>query len=384
MAEQMILYTDPVTGLEYAGDIGETTPVSWRPRGDLHFEEWIAIGNTLQQVGASLNWWIGDWLNYGERQWGEMYAQAEVTTGWDYQRLADAKWVSSRVEFSLRNENLRWSHHKEVASLEPDEQAKWLERTVTNGWSVRQLREEIRGVPEPPLLPPTEPDEVPFNHITRWDIPAAERTPVDDYEQQPDEAPALIYPVQPEVLARQGDGVSPRPLRDSNGMAVHYSSESPEHYTPPVIIEAALACLGEIDLDPCSNSHETPNVPASKHYTSEDDGLSQRWCGRVYMNPPYGRKIRGWVSKLCESYSTGDVTEALALVPGRIDTQWWRMLRDFPACFVTGRLTFGGNDDPAPFPSAVFYLGNDIEMFYATFSHLGDIWQRIEPGMFGE
>jgi len=142
--------------------------------------------------------------------------------------------------------------------------------------------------------------------------------------------------------------------------------------------------MDEIDLDPCSNSHETPNVPAAMHYTAEDDGLAQEWRGRVYMNPPYGREIGAWVSKLVESYMLGDVTHAIALLPARTDTQWFAKLRNYPVCFVTGRLTFVGNDDPAPFPSAVFYLGDDIAQFYYAFSELGDIWQRIEPGMFAE
>src|SRR5687768_15608880 len=115
----LVLYKDEVTGLDYAGDIGETTPVSWQPRGTLKFEEWQAIGNTLQQVGASLNWWVGDWLNYGEQRWGEMYAQAVEITGWDYNRLSKAKWVSASVQFCNRLQKLSWTHHHEVASLEP-------------------------------------------------------------------------------------------------------------------------------------------------------------------------------------------------------------------------------------------------------------------------
>jgi len=59
-----------------------------------------------------------------------------------------------------------------------------------------------------------------------------------------------------------------------DGHAVHYSSETPEHYTPKVILEAVVECLGEIDLDPCSNSGD-PNVPARMHFTEGDrDG---RW-----------------------------------------------------------------------------------------------------------
>lgn len=165
---------------------------------------------------------------------------------------------------------------------------------------------------------------------------------------------------------------------------VHLSTGQPEHYTPRVIIDAVLACFdGVIDLDPCCENRTIPNVPARLHYTQREDGLKQPWSGRVYMNPPYGRKIDAWIEKLCAEHHNGNVTQAIALVPARTDTQWFKRLRDFVCCFVEGRLTFSGSD-PAPFPSAVFYLGENIEMFYFQFVSFGDIWQRLEPGMFAE
>lgn len=167
-------------------------------------------------------------------------------------------------------------------------------------------------------------------------------------------------------------------------MAVHFSSETPEHYTPREIIDAVTDCMGKIDLDPCSNSHESPNIPARYHFTQDDDGLAQMWLGKVYMNPPYGREIVEWVEKLVKSHEGGEVEEAIALVPARTDTQWWALLRDYPVCFVRGRLKFGGAENGAPFPSAVFYLGDEIDKFYYSFCGIGDIWQRVEPGMFGE
>ena len=55
------------------------------------------------------------------------------------------------------------------------------------------------------------------------------------------------------------------------------SHESTEHYTPKYILDAVLACMGAIDLDPCSNSREIPNVPAARHYTAQGNGLVQPW-----------------------------------------------------------------------------------------------------------
>jgi len=42
------------------------------------------------------------------------------------------------------------------------------------------------------------------------------------------------------------------------------SHESTEHYTPQYILDAVIVCMGAIDLDPCSNSREIPNVPAAR------------------------------------------------------------------------------------------------------------------------
>jgi len=162
-------------------------------------------------------------------------------------------------------------------------------------------------------------------------------------------------------------------VRDETA-SVHYSSQTSEWFTPPLIIERVLKVMGEVDLDPCSNSHETPNVPAAKHFTKEDNGLSQTWHGRVYMNPPYGREIANWVNYLCKEYEQGDVSEAIALLPARTDTEWFRRLRQYPRCFIWGRLRFSGNETGAPFPSMAVYLGGNISRFKEAFGSIGDIY----------
>ena len=103
------------------------------------------------------------------------------------------------------------------------------------------------------------------------------------------------------------------------------------------------------------------------------------------MNPPYGREIGDWVNKLTEAFVSGDVTEAIALVPGRIDTEWYRKLTRYArlVCHISGRLTFIGNNDPAPFPSVVAYLGDNDAGFYEVFGGLGEIWQLVTQEMIG-
>ena len=154
-----------------------------------------------------------------------------------------------------------------------------------------------------------------------------------------------------------------------------FSSQSVEWYTPMHIIQSVIAVLGSVDLDPCSNSRTHPNVPARRHYTKSDDGLSKTWFGRIYVNPPYGREIAAWVQKLSSEYQAERVIEAVTLLPARTDTTWFQMLREYPRCFIHGRLKFGEAKNSAPFPSVVVYLGTELEKFHSVFSKLGDVYE---------
>ncbi len=144
---------------------GTFTDVSYQLPEDLTFAEWEQIGEVLRYLGKSVMWWIGDWVRYGERKYGEMYAQAIEVTGYDYQTLADAVYVAKHVDFSRRHENLSWSHHKEIASRDPSEQAALLDRVEQEGWTREQLRRELRqrrlGAPSPTNEDPLDhPDDL--------------------------------------------------------------------------------------------------------------------------------------------------------------------------------------------------------------------------------
>ena len=124
------------------------TPVSLEIAGQIKIEEWLKIGEGLKAFSSGTKWWIGDWILYGEQKYGEMYSQGIEKTGLEYDTLKDIKYVASKIEKSGRHDNLSFSHHKAVASLELKEREKWLVKSEKENWDRNQLRNEIKGKKE--------------------------------------------------------------------------------------------------------------------------------------------------------------------------------------------------------------------------------------------
>jgi hypothetical protein len=158
---------------------------------------------------------------------------------------------------------------------------------------------------------------------------------------------------------------------------VLFSSKSVEYYTPADIVARVQAVLGEIDLDPCSDPGH--HIPAKQHFTRKDNGLAKPWRGRVYLNPPYGKQIADFIKKLISEYKSGQVTEAIALLPDHTMRRWFGSLRDYPRCHVHGALNFLATDTKGKSPdgTVMFYLGTNVRKFYEVFSEIGDVYGRF-------
>lgn len=107
--------------------------------------EWLDAGRVVALVERANRWWIGDYLNYGERSYGDTYTEALDLFELDYGTLADLKWLASEMGFSCRHENLSVEHHRTVAPLESDIREYWLDRAEANHWTRRELRAHIKG-----------------------------------------------------------------------------------------------------------------------------------------------------------------------------------------------------------------------------------------------
>jgi N6-adenosine-specific RNA methylase IME4 len=139
------------------------TTTSWAPVRELSYDEWLRHGHTIARVQDASMWWLGDWWRYGEHRYGDRARAAELELPWAFQTCMDAGWVASRIGTSRRREVLSWSHHREVAALEPDEQDRWLAAAEQGDdpdddgehWTRAELRAELRSrrslnAPAPP------------------------------------------------------------------------------------------------------------------------------------------------------------------------------------------------------------------------------------------
>lgn len=171
-------------------------------------------------------------------------------------------------------------------------------------------------------------------------------------------------------------------------MSFEHSSETPEHYTPPEIAEAAREVMGGIDLDPASC--EKANEVVRSTYIYSAHGLELDWddpegpgAMRVFLNPPGGKLdartlaegVRGpglssaavWWAKLVHEYELEHVEQAVfvcfnlelvrtsQLFPGT------RSVLEFPFCVPRSRLRFWNETTPIgkgqpKYPNAIVYL----------------------------
>lgn len=157
------------------------------------------------------------------------------------------------------------------------------------------------------------------------------------------------------------------------------SSETNEWFTPPEVLKA-IAPLGPIALDPCGNPL-SPVEAERRIIWPEADGLKADWHtlavgGLVYINPPFGRRLRLWARKIQREAAAG--AEIVLLVPARVDTSWWETLHPAAWCAWRRRIRFirpdGRRNDPAPFPVALLYFGRRAALFAAHLRKHGRIY----------
>ncbi len=113
---------------------------------DATFKEWEEAFTQIKRIHGAATFWLGDLLNYGESKWGEKYSQALDATEYEEQTLRNAAWVAKQIPRERRRnlDKVSYSHHAEIAALDPEQQDHWLQRVEMDGMSRDALRIAIR------------------------------------------------------------------------------------------------------------------------------------------------------------------------------------------------------------------------------------------------
>ena len=161
---------------------------------------------------------------------------------------------------------------------------------------------------------------------------------------------------------------------------------TPDYGTPEDFLDLVRATFGgPIGLDPCTAPHNPTR--ARTYYTPIEDGLAPyrpwRQLGPVFMNPPYGKRVRLWTGKMAREFPD----EALLLLPARTDTAWFQAIYPYAeeVCWWRGRMVFidpatgkpavdaKGKPQTGMFPSVVLYWGQHRGRFRAVFRDRGQL-----------
>lgn len=106
------------------------------------------------------------------------------------------------------------------------------------------------------------------------------------------------------------------------------------------------------ELDVCATEQ---NAKCKRYFSPEVDGLSQKWFGVCWMNPPYGQQTGKWIKKAYESAQDG--ATVVCLIASRTDTRWWHdYVMKGEIRFLRGRVRFRSVDKKIgspPFASTV-------------------------------
>jgi N6-adenosine-specific RNA methylase IME4 len=112
-----------------------------------NLDHWTGALEFACHAYASSPFWIGDLVAYAESRehWREKLSQAMALTGLAEQTLHNLGHISRRVKEQQRMVAQSVAHAAVVAAMPAEDQGEWLERSQTEGWTVRELQQNVKA-----------------------------------------------------------------------------------------------------------------------------------------------------------------------------------------------------------------------------------------------
>jgi hypothetical protein len=133
---------------------GLLSKTSWNLPESMTEQDWKLAGKSLTMMDGALNWWLGDWWNFGGHQYGERKAlvESEEWEGPAYQTCKDIGMVCAGFERSRRRDLVPFNHHRELISLpepEADKLLDWCENVLEESGrvpTISTIRDRVKQV----------------------------------------------------------------------------------------------------------------------------------------------------------------------------------------------------------------------------------------------
>ena len=126
------------------------TPYSMEFSPDTTFEEWEAVGDQIEKIDSSIQFYIGDWINFGSEKWERgRYEKVLEHVKYEPQTLRVYAYVTARFTQDFRKElltrinNLPFTQLRILAKLPDPEVVEFLLRANEGNWSTRRLEEAV-------------------------------------------------------------------------------------------------------------------------------------------------------------------------------------------------------------------------------------------------
>lgn len=164
------------------------TSVGLQISGEITVEQWQQIGEVLAKAKSAVKWWIGDWIQSANAQWGSTYDEAMRITNYSLKSLQNIAYIAGNVDFSLRREKLSFAHYAILAPMSHEDQAvvinrldeMWRESPNHKAPTVAAFHTFIYGSkPERPVAPISRKYSGAFNRIRKAMVVGNRPTPRD-------------------------------------------------------------------------------------------------------------------------------------------------------------------------------------------------------------
>lgn len=126
-------------------------------------------------------------------------------------------------------------------------------------------------------------------------------------------------------------------------------------YETPQILFDLLNNEFNFTLDICASDD---NHKCDNYFTVNDNALNKSWIGNCWLNPPFGKFLGKYMTKLYEEQTINGGIK-VGLTPVRSNTIWWaKIINNAEIRFINGEVNFNNEKRGLWLPICILIFGS--------------------------